>query len=449
MYERGRIAMKIQHWNEWIRWMLIFNACVSAVLLCGSAAAGSEASMPDASNPTPPTLRRIEVPIDHTDPSKGTAEIVAELGAPYNPEVPTIFVIADAQQFYVQKGAMAGIQERYFNSNVNVVGIIGRGFTKAFIRAASNVDGAPDWKKAWTIFNADQWIEDIEAVRRDIVGESGTIRLFGQSGGGFLGHQYMAKHGEHVDRAATSSALNPFIAGELGLNSDRFWEEIEQFKPGLREVLKSVLEHYANRRDEIIMTLQRQNFFVSPEQLPEARARLIHALANDDMDLYTQMKETYQVGPIRNFLNSPQGIPIRVRLYEFIYPAGILERLEGDAVYPDLENQKNFAEPLLALQADGSIAAPTWDRRKLHRLDTTVLVINGVQDHTSDYRAAAALAYCYPNSTLFLADDDHQFHRMAKGGIHSEIIRAFLIEGPESDAFQNAVACAEPFRWRE
>ncbi|HPQ42402.1 MAG TPA: hypothetical protein PLV45_18665, partial [bacterium] len=228
-----------------------------------------------------------------------------------------------------------------------------------------------------------------------------------------------------------------------------FWSDIGRNQPGLQEQVLEVLSQYSHRRPEILMTLQRQNFFVQPSRLPEERLRLIHALAGKDLNTFMAIKEAYQVEPVRRFLESPQGIPIRVRLFEFIYPARILDRLSDDAVYPDLENQKNFAEPLLELRAAGKISGPSWDRWALHALDTEVLVLNGVQDHTSDYRAAAVLAYCYPRGHLFLADDDHQFHAMAEGGVHSNLVRTFLISGPESDAYRSSLAAAERFRWKE
>jgi pimeloyl-ACP methyl ester carboxylesterase len=188
--------------------------------------------------------RTIEVPLDHRKPDLGRAPLYFEFGAPYDRTKPVVFIIADAQQYYVRRGSVAALQKTLFGDAFNVVGIVGRGSTEEFIKAAQAPDGRVDWLRAWQVFNSEQWVDDIDAVRRSIVGDKGKILLYGRSGGGFLVHQYLAKYGAHALRAFTSSALNPFIVKELGLNSDRFWEEIGQYDKSLQPMLRKVLDDY-------------------------------------------------------------------------------------------------------------------------------------------------------------------------------------------------------------
>jgi hypothetical protein len=275
------------------------------------------------------------------------------------------------------------------------------------------------------------------------------VLLYGQSGGALLVHQYLERHGRHVARAATPAALHPFLAGELRLESDRFWEEIAATDSTLHDVARRALERYAGDRARVVMTLQRQNFFVAPDRLGAERARLLGALAAGDDSVYAQARSDYQVDAVRRFFDSPQGIPIRVRLYEFVMPSGALGRIDGDALRPDLENQRNFAAPLIALHDAGRIPAPAWNRPALRALDTEVLVLAGARDHTVEYRSSIALAESYAHGTLFLADDDHQFHRMnADGAKDHALVRAFLGGGPRSAAYRAAAKAAEPYRWR-
>jgi pimeloyl-ACP methyl ester carboxylesterase len=393
--------------------------------------------------------RPIEVPFDRDGEVPGSAVIHAELGAPFDRTKPVLLVIADAQQFYVRRGAVAALQKDRFGDAFNVVGIIGRGATPEFVTAAMGPEGTPDWERAWRIFSSSEWVEDIEAVRRAIAGPEGKVLLYGQSGGAFLVHQYLAVHGRHVARAATPAPLNPFLVGELGLNSDRFWDEVGASDPELQVLLRRLLESDPADRGRLAMTLQRQNFFVPPEDLAAARAGLIRALASGDDAAYRKAREDYQVEQVRGFLESAEGIPIRVRLYEFFLPSGAPARLEGGGFHPDLENQRNFAAPLLELRRQGRIPAPGWDRAALHRLDAEVLILAGVRDHTVDYRASVALAFLYPNGLLFLADDDHQSHRMQRDGTHGELVRSFLASGSGSPEFRSALAAAERHRWRE
>lgn len=393
--------------------------------------------------------KTLSVPLDHKDRRLGMASLYYEFGAPYDTAKPVIFVIADAQQFYVRKGSIAQLQQSLFGSAFNVVGIVNRGATPAFIQAVVGTNGQPDWSKAWRLFQTDQYLEDIETVRRAIVGSRGKILLYGQSGGGMLVHQYLAKYGAHVRRAFTAAAVNPFLEGELGLNTDHFWEEISSDDPALPGLVQSALKRYADRREKLIMTLQRQNFFVPKEELSKERATLIRALAAGNDQLFEEKQKAYQVPEITRYFDSPEGIPVRVRLFEFFYPSGALARLKSDRVFPDLENSYNFAKPLVALCEAGTIPSPTFNRAKLHTLATEVFVLSGRWDHTSDYRAAIALSASYPHPYLFLADDDHQSFKMKKSGDYDRLLRAFLTSGLQGQDFRTALQTALPNRWAE
>ena len=112
-----------------------------------------------------------------------------------------VFIIADGQQFYVRRGAIAQLRKSSFGDAFNVVGIIGRGFTQEFARAVQDASGQTRWALAWRVFNSEQWVEDIDTVRRKLVGQRGGILLYGASGGAYLVHQYLMKYGAHVQRA--------------------------------------------------------------------------------------------------------------------------------------------------------------------------------------------------------------------------------------------------------
>lgn len=412
------------------------------VVLIGSAAAAS-------SHQAPSLGQTIAVPLDYKAPNLGSRSLYFEFGSPYERTKPTVFIIADAQQFYVRRGEVSNLQRALVGDAFNVVGIVGRGSSQEFIHAALDLNGQPDWVRAWQIFNSEQWIEDIEAVRRKVVGNSGKILLYGRSGGAFLVHQYLAKYGAHVQRAFTQAALNPFIVNELRLNSDHFWEEIGAQNRDLQSILRSVLERRANERETIIMTLQRQNFFVPPEQLPAARAGLIHALAAGDERLYEEARKQDQVDAIQKLNESVEGIPIRVRLYEFFSPSGARQRLGGEAIYPDLENQYNIAKPLVMLADAGKISSPIFNSAALHQLETEVFILAGRWDHTADYRSSIALAANYPRHYLFVANDNHTFENLNKSGDTDRILRAFLESGLSSAKLREALNTAESLRWSE
>ncbi len=384
----------------------------------------------------------LTVPIDHTDPEGPKASLAYEFGAPYDPAKPIIFIIADGQQFYVREKRVAALQDRLFGPDFNVAGIVGRGASEAFINHALDKKGDPDWQKAWRIFRAEQWIEDIEAVRREVAGGDAKIMLYGASGGAFLAHQYLAKYGRHVSRAYTAAPVMPDLAYQLGLNPDRFWQEIGAYDVALRSAVWAILRRDDLDRPRFAKTLQRQNFFVPVADLGAERARLIRAIASNNQDAYDKAQTDYQVKILMDYMQTPAAIPIRVRLFEFAAPKHIRELIGGIEFHPDLEDQYYTAEPLFTLMDAGKIPRPGFDFTPLPRLDTEILIVAGRHDHTVDYRTAAALAAYYPNARLITVDDGHMFQKLKDNGDDAVLIQAFLKGGAGS-----AMTAAGPYLW--
>jgi pimeloyl-ACP methyl ester carboxylesterase len=269
---------------------------------------------------------------------------------------------------------MKALQETTFGGGVNVVGIVTRGTTKPFIDASLDKQGKPDRLLAWRIFNSNEWIEDIESTRRALLGEHGQIYLYGRSGGAYLVHQYLTKYGSHVSRAFTQSAVNPYLNAELGIGLDRFWSDLGQQDPHLQDSLRSALRQHPEERLGILMTLQRQHFFVSAEKIEAARAILIQKLAAGDLAYYKQARKEYEVDDVATMARSNDIIPQDVRVLELISPSGAFDRLDDDRIYPLAETQAHAIQPLLDLQKSGQITLPPFDFESLHHCSTQVFI---------------------------------------------------------------------------
>ena len=399
---------------------------------------------------TAPTLgRTIQVPLDYQQPNLGKGSLYFELGAPFDKSKPVVFIIADGQQFYVTRGSIANWQKSIFGADFNVVGIVGRGFSESFTKAALDKNGQPDWFRAWQIFNSGQWIEDIESVRQTVVGKNGRIFLYGASGGATLVHEYLVKHGAHVARAYTESAAAPILNRELGISIDRFWDELGAEEPSLQPMLLNVLKQHPIERTSILMALQRQHFFVPAEKLFAARAEFIRALAKDDMKYLELVQKEYQVDAILGLFKSQTGMPISVRELEFIYPTGAFEKLREDRVDPYIESEFVFLKPLVDLIKAGKIPAPGFNLSAGHSVNTEVFILAGRRDEAVEYRTSIALAYGYRVHQLFIADDNHVFAKLNASGLHTMLIRTFLKYGFDSSELKDILMRAEPFRWKE
>ena len=393
--------------------------------------------------------RSIKVPLDHKAPRLGKEELYFELGAPYDRTKPVVVIIADGQQFYVRRGAIADLQQSIFGAEFNVVGIVGRGFSPGFTSAAMDPSGRPDWVRAWQIFNSEQWVDDIEAVRMAVVGDRGMIFLYGASGGAYLTHQYLMKYGAHVKRAYTESVVNPVAGSDLGISVDRFWEELRNNDPTLQKMLRKVLDERPADRISILIALQRQHFFVPTDQLAAARAEFIRALDRGDNKYFEEIRKEYQVDEILKLFNSPTGMPISVRELEFIYPSGAFRTLNSETISPYVESEYSFLRPLVALVDSGKIPAPTFDVSPAHRLKTEVFILAARWDEAVDYRSSIALSYSYPEHKLFIANDNHLFERLDASGLRKRLVRAFLKRGLHSTELGAVLSSASAYRWKE
>jgi len=401
-------------------------------------------------SPPPSSIgRTIQVPLDYKNPALGKVPLYYELGAAFDTGKPVVFIIADGQQFYVTRGSIATLRKTIFGNDFNVVGIVGRGFSTEFTRAALDGVGHPDWLKAWQIFNSEQWVEDIESVRQDLVGRTGKILLYGASGGGTLVHEYLMHYGSHVARCYTESAAIPDLNRELRIDTDRFWEEIGAGDSDLQPMLLNVLKQHPAERTSILLALQRQHFFVHTEKLAAARADFIRGLDKGDLSVLERARKEYQVDAILGLFNSPTGMPISVRELEFIYPTGAFERLQTNRVDPYIESEYTFLKPLVELVNAGKIPPPSSQLAAVHQLNTEVFLIAGRWDEAVDYRTSIALAFSYPVHHLFIADDNHLFSKLNASGIRSRLMRTFLKYGLRSAEFNDALRAAESYRWQE
>jgi pimeloyl-ACP methyl ester carboxylesterase len=416
----------------------LFRLLACSCLVCLASAVAQKASVPAT----------IAVPLSYEEPSLGATELTLDYAAPFDPAKPTVLVIADGQQFYVRKGSMKELQQSTLGEAVNVVGIVTRGTTPAFIDASLR-DGKPDWLKAWKVFNSAEWLGDIESVRKALVGDQGRIDLYGRSGGAYLVHQYLAQHPDRVERVFTQSAVNPYLNAELGISLDTFWSDLGRKDARLQVELQSALKAHPEERIGILMTLQRQHFFVSADKVDAARADLIHALSTGNMAAYRTARKAYEVDDMAEMYASNEIIPQNVRVLELIAPSGAFDRLGDGALYPLAETQAFEIRPLLDLLHAGKINLSPFDFAALHRCPADVFILAGRYDEAVDYRTAIALASAYPHHFLFLADDNHVFSALSSAGASRKLISSFFAQGLQAQSFAMALRDAQQYRWIE
>lgn len=396
---------------------------------------------------TPAAVARasVRVPLDHAAPRGPDVEVDYLTVGAFDRRRPTVFVVADGQQFYVREDVAAGFPA-LFGEAVNIVGLPGRGGSKSVL-AALDRPGGVDWRQAYEVLRYRQWTADIDAVRRALLGDDGEIMIYGVSGGGRLAHEHLTQYAATASRCYSESAVFTPLEAESGLQHDRFWSDLPERE---RSVLRAALAARPDQSDLYAQLLQRQNFFVEAQALDAARGALIDAIGADDQARLRAAATAYQVDALAGMMATPAAWPIRVRQYEFVAP--LLGADADDPVEPfrpDILVSAMWARPLLALRRSGAIASPEVDLRALHDARTEVTVVAGRHDHTCDYRAQIALASHYPNHRLILLDDDHLMRRLKTlPGARAALLRGWT-RGFDDPGYQAAVAGLAPIRWRE
>lgn len=371
-------------------------------------------------------FQTITVPVDYANPKAGTTTISYELANKFSKNKPTVFIIADAQQFYVRRGAVANLQATLLDTSYNVVGIISRNNNSDLKKLVTDETGNVNWEKAYTTYSWLQYVNDINEVRKKIVGNSGRIYLYGQSGGGFLIHQFLSVYGQFVDKAFTAASVNYFLDDETGINHDKFWDETTKTSILFAEKFKQLIAQNTISREMIAMLFQRQNFFVKPDSLNFERTKLLNTLLANDTTLIKQYQKKYQITDIQKFYASADGIPIKVRLFEFIFPLLKDFEIKNDTLQPDIENLYFSSLPLIEAYNNRRIHPQAMQFTTQYGLKTTVFVLAARWDHTADYRSQIALAYTYPNHILFIVNDNHTFSELKDDGNYQRLIVAFL-----------------------
>ena len=391
--------------------------------------------------------QNIDVPIDYQNPQLGSFKLDYEFGLPYDPNLPTVIVIADAQQFYVRKGSVNKIQNTLFGNNVNVLGILPRSNNEDLKQKINLTQGDQvNWNLSYTVFNSYQFSSDIEKVINEVLEDENVIYLYGQSGGAFLITEYLSIFPKsRVDKVFIAASVNPVIENKLGINHDSFQRDFISDNPASKAKLATVLNNGFFKRELVSSLFQRQNFFVELDSLNKSRVTLTEQLYQKDTISINQKKEAYQIDAINNFLNSEAGIPIRVRLFEFIKP--LLSNWDRDlSFYPDLENSYNIAQPLIENNAINKLGYhPNFDENSFREFKGEVFILAARYDHIADYRSSIYLSALLKKCHLFVVDDDHTFKQLKSDSSYSKLIQDYFFSDDISDWIHNY----KPYRWIE
>ncbi len=408
----------------------------------------SETEKTDTENVKIVKVDSILVPIDYSNKNSKKFYLRYEFAKEYDPSKPTVITLNDAQQYWLRPGKMEWVQNWILNDNFNVLGVIHRGYSNVVNNESKNKDGSVNWEKAYQYFRYEQWVEDIESVRKHIFRDK-KITLYGRSGGAQLLLEYLLKYGNNIERAFCQTGGFSEINLKLGILSDKFWVEIHENDKTLRKKIKAVLKKNPDKHDDIMISLQRQNFFVSADKIQEARKEYIEKLYNSDFNYFKEKNKEYQVDAIKNMAKEDRDISSSVRIFEFLAPLLKQINFKGERLYPSLESIAIQSKGLVNLYFEKKISFNKPNFANARKIETQLFLIGGRFDHTVDYRGQIYLDGLFPNSYLFNADDNHTLRRIKENKRYKELIDRVLRLDHKSKEFSNFMISMDEFKWSE
>lgn len=394
--------------------------------------------------------RNITVPVNHFDSSEGMFSLYYELSTNFKFDQPTIFFITDQQQSYGQPGKVDRLAELYrFDSTFNLVFIENRGRRYSYIDVM-NADGTVDWEKVYRLLSSKQMIEDIECVREDLFKDHPESRLFifARSGGGYVAQEYLAKYGNHVQRAYLQCAPNPIIMKQLGfLESKSFMKTLTAAGPGLPEKLAAVLKKNIVPRLNLLWMLYRIEF--APGKPDSIYQRIINDLARNDTSFYHEYLKRgldySKVKGMQSAMTKQMGFgmgmsPIQCDEYYILGPP-------PDYIDPTYECLRDLCAPLVRLVEEKKVQPPEPPPLKeFTNLNTEVFFQAGLYDHMTPYQIGIELGKYFRHYELFIAEDNHMMKEHEK--CYPRLRNAFFKYGIGSEELKKVRASVNCREWK-
>ncbi len=395
--------------------------------------------------------RSITLPVDHLSGSEETFTLYYELSGNFTFDQPTIIFVTDGQQSYGEAGKVDELARRMqFDSTLNLVFIENRGRRYSFIDA-SNADGSSDWEKVYRLFSAEQMVEDIECVRKDLFKDhpGSQLFLFARSGGGYIAQEYLAKYGLHVQRAYLQCAPNPTIMKQLGNPESRsFINTVRAADPALPGMLEAVLKKRTVPELHLLWLLYRIQFAV---QKPEpVFLRIINDLAHDSLGSYNEYLR-------KGGFDYTKAKGTQTSLAKQMGPAMFMSPIQCDGEYmlgdpPDYIDPVytclgDLCAPIIQLVREKKVPPPEPPvLEEFGRLATEVFYQAGYTDHITPYEVGLELGKYFRHYELFIADDNHMM--MKHEACYPPMRNAFFKHGIGSTELQEARASANCGEWK-
>jgi pimeloyl-ACP methyl ester carboxylesterase len=381
----------------------------------------------------------LQIPLDHENMSLGSFTAFYILSPGFSIGGDVIFWLFDNQQERV--GMLSGAADfDYFEENLGGMSYVlmgNRGVTPTLFPEVFNEDGSPNYSRALRLYSSDQQVEDIEAVRQDmlekgLLPKDGRIMLYGGSGGGVLVQQYLDRYGEHVSRALIECSGAPDLAREQNAT---FMKETYLSNEKLARSYFSLMQMGV---DSASLSFMLYKIGLAGDTDLQNRIVSIRTgtFSLDGLWKYLSswLSPSLNFPLVRWMLESPRELEVKVRMYELIgddlqnyHPASAQEVCIG------YEWIKAILAGFTRAFENGEIPDA---KIQLNRSSYggEVMIWSAALDQVFSVQMGQLLQQSYPYARLALFNDTHE--RRRDPDYRREFRRAFFIHGLNSPEVQ-------------
>jgi pimeloyl-ACP methyl ester carboxylesterase len=370
--------------------------------------------------------RYLEVPCSWDKPELGTFQLYYELNSDFDPSLPTVMVPCDPQRSRSWVGE-ADRQKRIMRIEDNVVTFDYRGTFASEIPSLRGPDGI-DWLKSYHMLHPGNAVHDMDAIRKDLLGEDGRWNLVGGSGIAIMSLMYLSEYHRYVDRAFLMGLYHEAASGCRAV--DDFFSEFltsNQIERAFAEAL---------RRPEID---RRQLYYLLQRLLYSDQGRaqqLLTQVAGGDLAVYRE--ETAKHGRVDYFIRSTQRYWPQIVVFMYLTNVSSETYPDGGINAPFLE----MGRPIAELVSEGRLPRGFMNISGLEQVESEVLLVAGTLDQVCPLPLMEAIHQQLPNSDLLEIGGYHCLPR--QGELRGRLLNTFLHHGAHSEAMHDLLEVIEP-----
>ena len=335
-----------------------------------------------------PLAENILVPLDHSDPLSRKIMIEYHFENEFDPSKETVFTLDDPIDYAYQEFDL----KEFVKAEFNWVRISGRYFSEdlqKFIQ--ENAD--QDWEKIYRWLNQNQVSQDIEMIRRKILGEKKVVLIgYSSSAGIFL--NYLSTYSQSVDKLI---CINPFVM-DIQTNLS-FWN----------------FSNYFQNHSTVLPDPEFFEFaYTSSVDYFNSDPSLRDSLIDSSMK---EFKENHSNSFKIKFPNS-----FAVRAFEHT----IELMSNGNSDFPVANFLKSKSEPLWSRYSQEKFTLIGTNYDVGLSFTGQVIIFGSVYDLLINPKVVDVLAEFFPRSTLVLFRDGYSLEKTRKAEEFSDLLLAFL-----------------------